>query len=381
MKRFFKKTIFIIIYILVCLFLFELSLSIFDKEIILVKSYDSSLLFTMYPNKKGKVVSEEYSVEVETNKYGFRQKINPDKKYPTLLIGDSFTEGWGVKEEEIYVQKANLLLPPDKQILNMGVHGSSPILYALQLNYYINIFKPTNVIIQLFDNDLDDNEKTERFIQFNESGIPISPKSRIAPVIFGETIYNTVKESVLYRLVSRIVKTIKKEPSPILYYKPGKEPIIAMLTHESSIQKYGKLKPLGDEIHSKYNGQFEFYVKSNEEPWISRFKKNKIYLETIASICKSHNIRLSFLYIPAKEFFAPNGITGKYNSNTLEYYNKLNPFYNHIKEICDANSLDCLYANEYFFDKNPESLYFPYDAHLNRKGHEVLSELLVEKLK
>ena len=60
----------------------------------MVKSYDEDYLFIMYPNKEGEVVSEEYKTNVLTNDFGFRQKLLPDEIFDTLILGDSFTEGW-----------------------------------------------------------------------------------------------------------------------------------------------------------------------------------------------------------------------------------------------------------------------------------------------
>ena len=56
-----KKKLFLIVFILINLAIFEGILSAFDPERILVKGFDKELLFRMYPNKSGMVVSEEYS--------------------------------------------------------------------------------------------------------------------------------------------------------------------------------------------------------------------------------------------------------------------------------------------------------------------------------
>lgn len=370
-----KKKLFLFLFILINLAIFEGILSLFDPERILVKGFDKELLFRMYPKKSGMVVSEEYSVLVNTNEHGFRQNISSSEKYSTLVIGDSFTEGWGVEEKEIYTEIFNQSSKNEK-LRNLGLHGSSPILFALQIKYYLKEFKPKRVIIQLFDNDLDDNDKIEVFTELNEDGTVRHPKSRLAANIFGESVYNFFKERTLYRLTTKVHKFLKKQPSPILYYKVGREPSITVLSHKDSISKFGRLKSLGDGINTKYGNQFGFYKDTNEELWKSRLKKNEIYLNQILKICKDKNVELSLLYIPAKEYFAKGGITGNVNEYSKEAHKKSNPHFLQIEKVCKDNALKCYFANEYFFDKEPERLYFPYDAHLNAEGHKALAEMI-----
>lgn len=372
-----RITIFIIITLL-NLLLFEFVLSLFDPEEILVKSFDSQLLYAMYPNKKGKIISEEFSVVVETNDQGFRQK--KITQYEGIVLGDSFSEGWGVEEQYIYVNQLNDKLEPSKKLLNLGMHGSSPILFALQLEHFIKRYSPKKVIIQLFDNDLDDNEKLERFIEQKEGYIVAGIKKNWMVYILSEKFANLVKESTLYRLFQRIIKSIKKEAAPILYYKIGKEPKIKQITHQEALLKFGKLASLENKIKTAYNGQFAFYEEFKTELWQTRFKKNESYLQQIISICKKNNVSLHFLYIPAKEFFAKGGITGKINGFGVKEYNAQNPFFQQIERICIQNNLQCIYGNELLFNQNPEDLYFPFDAHLNSQGHKILSNEIYNKL-
>jgi hypothetical protein len=372
-----KKKLFIVLFILINLLIFEGILSLFDPERILVKGFDKKMLFRMYPNKSGMVVSEEYSVLVETNANGFRQSLDDKQVYKTLVIGDSFTEGWGVEEKEIYTEIYNQN-PKKNKLMNLGLHGSSPILFALQIKYYIDTFKPERVIIQLFDNDLDDNDKIEVFTELNKDGTVQSPKSRLAATILGEGLYNFFKERTLYRLTTKVFKFFQKQPSPILYYKVGREPSITVLSHKDSIGKFGGLKSLGSEINSKYGNQFGFYKDANDELWKNRLRKNEIYLNQILQICKEKNVEISFLYIPAKEYFAQGGITGNIKNHTSEAHKQANPHFLQIEKVCKDNALKCYFANEYFFDKDPERLYFPYDAHLNAEGHKIIAEMIGE---
>jgi hypothetical protein len=359
----------------------NLILSFFDPEQVMVKSYDEDYLFIMYPNKEGEVVSEEYKTNVLTNDFGFRQKLLPDEIFDTLILGDSFTEGWGVDESESFVSVANESLPNGNKIRNLGIHGASPAFYALQLEKHIENFKPKKVFIQLFDNDLDDNDKLTVFMKVADNRSILGPKPNISVKILGETLSNGIKESTLYRLGKRISAAINKQPNTILYYKPGKAPKIELISHEESIQKYGSIQPLGDEISSKYGGQFEFYSDINPELWKKRLDNNLIYLNQIFEICQSKNVELSLIYIPAKEFYAKDGITGKLLNSSLSKKLEINPHSRQITSFCEKNRLTCYNTTEIFYSKNPNEIYFPYDAHWNTKGHRIFGNFLSDSLK
>ncbi|TGN20405.1 SGNH/GDSL hydrolase family protein [Leptospira idonii] len=356
----------------------ELVLRLFDPEVVLVKTFDDHLLFSLYPEKKGNVVSEEYKVSVETNAEGGRQTLDPSNEYPILLLGDSFTEGWGVDEKEVFSSIANLSLPANRRIRNMGVHGSCPALFQIHLREFVSKYNPKEVWIQIFDNDLDDNEKLEMFMTFQE-GVPSPLKPTLAKFT-GTTIYNFLKESSLFRLAKRGWKTYQGIPEPILYYKEGREPKVTVLSHAQSLEKYGKLAPLGSEITKKYNGQFGFYEDPNSSVWVSRFQKQKDHLTKIYEFLNSKGIGLNLIYVPAKEFFAEGGILGKQTKRDLNLYQEANPHYQLLKEFCDSHKLGCLFTTELFWKENPENLYFPYDAHWNREGHALFGKKLGEIL-
>ncbi|WP_411824154.1 SGNH/GDSL hydrolase family protein [Leptospira sp. 'Mane'] len=367
----------LLIYIILAIFylgLVEGILRLFDSEAVLVKSFDDSLLFSLHSDKTGRVVSEEYNVEVKTNENGGRQTLSSDSKYPILLLGDSFTEGWGVKEEEIFSQIANQVLPKETQIKNLGVHGSCPALFEIHLRSYVPEFQPKEVWIQIFDNDLDDNEKLETFME-EVDGVWKSKKPLGAKLLSTPT-YNFIKESSLFRLLKRIWKFGRGQTEPILYYKPGREPDRKILSHKESLEKFGRLKSLGTEIDSKYNGQFVFYKNPNDPIWKNRLGSQTKHLTNINNYLKSNKIKLNLIYIPAKEFFAEKGILGNINQTNLKQYESQNPHLLLLKEFCEKNQLRCLYTTELFWDKNPEDLYFPFDAHWNSEGHKLFGQTL-----
>ncbi len=377
MKKIFKKFIIFILLIVLYISLAEIILSAFDPERVFVKSFDDDLLFSMYPEKKGLVVSEEYRVKVETNVFGGRQQLTEDN-YSVLLLGDSFSEGWGVEEHESFPTVANSLLSPNLKIRNMGVHGSCPSLMYIHLVNYVSKFKPKQVYLQLFDNDLDDLDKLEVFMDL-ENGKPLPKKPFVAKFI-GTYLYNLLKESSMFRLIKRAAKFMKGGSEPILYYKEGREPKVELITHQQALDKFGKLSPLGSEINKRYNGQFSFYEKPMDIVWISRLEKEIHYLNLIHQMLIEKGIKMGIIYIPAKEFFASGGILGNNKNNSVESFEASNPHYQNIKAFCDRTKISCLMGTKILWENKPEDLYFPFDAHWNREGHRIFGKIFAEYL-
>ena len=91
-----------------------------------------------------------------TNDYGFRTSCldkHNDKKYDIAFVGDSFTEGVGLKFEDTFTGIISKKLDK-KNIINLGVSSYSPSIYFLKIRDLINqgfIFKEIIVFIDISD--------------------------------------------------------------------------------------------------------------------------------------------------------------------------------------------------------------------------------------
>jgi hypothetical protein len=107
--------------------------------------------------------SGSVAIEYRTNKFGFRDiewdTFNDKKSLRIALFGDSFTEGWGVKQEEIIAYRLREEFP-NAQILNFGLQGSGPGFARCIYNEVARKFKPDVVIFLSFvGNDFIDSVK------------------------------------------------------------------------------------------------------------------------------------------------------------------------------------------------------------------------------
>jgi lysophospholipase L1-like esterase len=92
----------------------------------------SPLAYRLRANYEGRaqlVLDREKSVPYRTNADGFRGRLPGAKRPATarvLVLGDSYTFGWAVTEEEVYPQRLEAILRQagaDVEVLNLGVPG------------------------------------------------------------------------------------------------------------------------------------------------------------------------------------------------------------------------------------------------------------------
>ncbi len=119
-------------------------------------------------NHDGKVPFDSEQVHgfpTHTNAYGFRSKAMRRKKqgFRILMLGDSFTFGTGVADQETFSWLLNDLLSAspgyeDAEVLNAGTNGSSNV---SQVNYFWSEgiqFRPDLVVLNIYTgNDFDQN--------------------------------------------------------------------------------------------------------------------------------------------------------------------------------------------------------------------------------
>lgn len=117
------------------------------------------IIYTLRPNLRVKF----QQVPVVTNSFGMRgPEIKLEKPADTIRIaflGDSFTFGWGVEEDQIFVRVLERLLNETiganrrVEILNFGVPGYSTFQEVALYREKVAPFKPDLVVIYFVSND------------------------------------------------------------------------------------------------------------------------------------------------------------------------------------------------------------------------------------
>ena len=123
---------------------------------------DPDLKFKFRPDTSGTLVTSEFKVEFVTNSHGFRDREYEMPKTPgtcrVLVVGDSFSVGFGVKQENVYSQILEQLLNSGSEkngslqweIINSSVPAYAPYMYAEAARKYAPEFNVDMVIVGFF---------------------------------------------------------------------------------------------------------------------------------------------------------------------------------------------------------------------------------------
>ncbi len=134
----------------------------FDKNF---AAYDPELLYTLKPNTTGKFSSMEFNTTVSTNSKGLRDDEKSLENPKILLLGDSFTMGWGLENNNVldkHLEKAF-----NVPVLNTGI-SSYGTFREWQMTKRVNKDSLKLIVLQYFMNDMSEN--IEKLKQQKETG-------------------------------------------------------------------------------------------------------------------------------------------------------------------------------------------------------------------
>lgn len=121
--------------------------------------------------------TSEFKLDVRINNLGFRGANTTVKKTRkrVLIIGDSFTFGWGVEEDETWI---HLLSEkhPNVEFLNLGQGGNHPGDFVQIAKKAIPLLQPDLVMVAILQGN--DIHQLMRVIEFEESGTEINSRSQ-----------------------------------------------------------------------------------------------------------------------------------------------------------------------------------------------------------
>ncbi len=302
--------------------------------------------------------SNEFSVPYYINNIGVRGYEKKDiqlDKYSSVLLGDSFSEGWGVPYSKSFIEQINQT--KESKILNFSQNGSGPLLFYHRLKYLMTKTRLDKVIIQIFDNDIMDNYRIKNF----------NPdiKYQIKDDSLFRKITNWFKANTkIYYLVKLFERKIRNLPLPSFQFESLNK--VDEIKSDEDIEKQYELSKNLSKIESFKAGDFGWYLPNKLNDWSEKISLHKVYLQKIIDLCNDNGITLEFIYIPYHGVWYLNK---EDKGKIRNYHQEL------LGELSSKNSIK-------FYDffslmsthKNPKSLYFPMDGHLNQDGHKFVSD-------
>jgi len=145
-------------------------------------SPDSSISHRFIPGAKGHYKTTEFDVEYSINALGLRDReitlAKPGGVKRILMLGDSFTEGDGVKSSETFSSQLQRMLDTASagqrwEVINAGVGSYSPLLEYLYLTRQGLQLNPDLVILNFDLSDVYDDINYTHLARFDNRGVPV----------------------------------------------------------------------------------------------------------------------------------------------------------------------------------------------------------------
>ncbi len=318
------------------------------------------LPFDLVSNSKGGLNHFEFDFKVSINSMGYRcQEFENQKSMKRILIvGDSFTFGYGVNNHESYPARLSERFINDSvEVINAGFKGCfSPDAYYLYLKEEAMKLQPDLIVIGLFiGNDIDHPLSDELIWEkVDSNGLPTKIISRYSYKNYVKDFakeYEFLTKSHLFRLIFRALDKMER-----------------MISKESWDNNW---EANSHEFLNNY--LFNYKERTNK-----KFKEVKKILLATSMIAKENGSKLMFLLIP--ELL-------QIDTTEIPSYVKFIPELDIekpqriLKKFFTENNIKFLDLLPKFNEFDASQLYYLEDRHWNKKGHNLASKFLYEYLK
>lgn len=328
-------------------------------------TFDHSLI----PGASAVCATREWNVPYRINRMGFRDREfaspKPDGVYRILALGDSYLEGYGVKLEDSFIKRFEASLagrpgPARYEVINGGIASYSPLLEYLLLRHRLDEIDPDMVMLVYDVGDLKDDYEYEKTVTFDEKGRPLSATPFDRAWVSNATAFRRFMirhfRGYLY-LDNKLNKFFFKLKN----------------RHRSFQDEYT------DVVH---HDSFIAYRPGQQKNVSILWERNRKYLTMIAELLKERGVKLVIVSYPYGFQFHPQ----EWAEGRLHQGFKADTVYDrpaHLDTVAAfAREIGVPFVDLYdgFKARYEFPVQFPYDGHLNERGHRIMAEALTEAM-
>ncbi|MDO8634603.1 MAG: SGNH/GDSL hydrolase family protein [archaeon] len=334
----------------------EFALSGFPSSVAF-SEFSAELHHQNKPNFSGELVQPEWKMSVKTNSIGLRGGEISQKtpgKTRILLLGDSFTFGYGVAEGETFGKTTEKKLGEHFEVINAGAISYSPMLEYLQLKKIFGKINPDIVVLNFDMSDVQDDYEYEKEAVSND----------------GTLFFPQPSPSAGFSLVSfaKNLKTITFLKTSIL------DPLVLALPVKGLIET--DLPTIGKIESDRYA-----ITRENAnlgEHWQRTFK----YIKKIADYSAEKNVKFILHAYPyGHQVNEKAWDYGRYFWGLKRGTIYSNEPFEKLEKFSSENQITFISSFEAIKHASAEKkLYFDYDGHFNPEGHKVLGDFLAKKI-
>ena len=306
-----------------------------------LRAYDAISPSFVFPDNSGnrwRGKPHSYHYDFQLNSGGFvdieYEHDKPDSTYRIVALGDSFLYGV-VPYENNFLTLLDDMLDDDEQdveVINMGIPDTAPRQYhALFVNEAL-AYNPDLVLVHIFiGNDFQLSEKPKSYARY----------------LF-KVLLNLIPE---YEGVARSRDRTYDDNSPTM-----------------SEERFAKIQKQRIGVLDPQNQEFR-----------TRIERGLDYIEQIAEIAETRNIKLIVVLIPDvmqidEELLSEISDQGKHTALDVHHPNNI------IRERLEENGIDVIDLLPDMLDSAQRNLYKPYDTHWNIAGNQVAAAIIAREI-
>lgn len=318
--------------------------------------YDPRLGWRLKPNWFGSHKHYDYDVYYSINKFGFRGPPPPQTgKLRFALVGDSFTFGQGVGDDQTFVHLLNEA-GKGTEFLNFGVPGYSTDQQYLMIRERVGLFKPDVLVLVVYlANDLFDNER-----QYPLQGDHAKPYFHLHPD-GGLELLNTPVPTESRPAAARtdsLTNLVLGESQP----------------PPTTLQRW-----LGGFEITRRLGMFQPVYRGDDADFEARFSYTLALLRAlvgrISESARELQAELTVALLPGRSFVEnPEGLSAGYQDFLRR------SLLRDLSTMAGVKVIDLAGALREAQQQGKGGLYYPNDGHLSPQGHLLLARLIGERL-
>lgn len=364
------KIIMLSVVLLITLLVAELTLRVLSKEVVLRHRMKEGGIFQPFvPGAVGDFCAPEFRVRYTINDFGFRDrprsKKRDSKTRRVLLLGDSFSVGWGIPQDEVYAYTLEEELK-GFELWNTSRSGNNPLFYLAQSRRFGKEFEPDAYLVQFFDNDPKEVGDFARRFTYDKEGVMIGLTDRYNESGLSRDFSHFFNNLALRRGFRKLRRSLRGGAGAHHFIKPGRE-----IQFPKIDKNPYDLSKIIDAPNEGFYASFGFYFPERRKAWQEALEREKTVVRQFVKEMKDKKKGLAFLYIPHPLVFV--------DSPKAREMRSTNPHRGMLRSICAENSVLFIDATELLGrHKDPINLYFPLDQHLNPAGHKFLAEQLLK---
>ncbi len=300
-------------------------------------------------------IKGKFTSTFRTNSRGLRDKeytLNkPEGIKRIVVIGDSFTWGLGVNDDEIYTERLESMLP-NTEVINLGVVGYNTVQETIYFQREGIKYDPDILIIQFYSNDILRYRRKSR------------PKSHIAETdnisIIEKISKHLFYKSALYRFIRDRVYTNNTLVKILKYIR--KEPLSGI-----------------EDIN------YELRLALRETPEIIKVSWEETASEilNIKQYATGMGIRVIVAVVPTAISFHEKRFKHAISYSIYDATDfDLNKPYRILREFAAENNIEIIIPFDIFkqASRNVKSLYHKRDGHFNAEGHNLFAQAIADYL-